>query len=156
MLISKSCIYALRSSVYLAKQDADYYVTIKELSDELDISFHFLTKVLQQLTKQEILKSYQGPNGGVKLAIDANDITFWDIVHLVDGNHVLSECALGQPGCGELAPCPLHKHWAELRASLQEMMESLSIAELAQEKNGRITNNHKKIREAGETFFEHN
>lgn len=108
MILTKSCIYALRSSVYLAKQHEDFYVTIKELSDELGISFHFLTKVLQQLTKQEILKSYQGPNGGVKLAKDACEITFLEIVQSVDGSHVISECALGLPGCGELAPCPLH------------------------------------------------
>lgn len=135
MILTKSCIYALRSSVYLAKQHEDFYVTIKELSDELGISFHFLTKVLQQLTKQEILKSYQGPNGGVKLAKDACEITFLEIVQSVDGSHVISECALGLPGCGELAPCPLHEHWSGLKNGLKQMMSNVTIADLAARKN---------------------
>jgi len=153
MLLTKSCIYALRSSVYLARQDDDSYTTIKELSDELNISFHFLTKVLQQLTKQELLKSCQGPNGGVKLAIDASEITFLDIVHTVDGGHVLSECALGLPGCGELAPCPLHKHWSGLKTGLREMMGNVTIAELAARKNNHLLSNTTDSPKNAETFL---
>jgi len=154
MLLSKSCTYALRSSVYLAKQDADCYVTIKELSDELGISFHFLTKVLQQLTKHELLKSYQGPNGGVKLAKNAADITFLDIVRSVDGSHVITECALGLPGCGELDPCPLHEHWSGLKTSLKEMMGNLTIAELAERNNTLLLNNDRETESSTKTFFD--
>lgn len=139
MIISKSCIYALRSSVYLAAQDEDGFTTIRELSDELGISFHFLTKVLQELTKQEILKSYKGPNGGVKLAKNANDITFLDIVQAVDGNEVLTECALGLRGCGERGPCPFHEDWAGIRTSLEEIMGTVTITKLTER---RITRPH--------------
>lgn len=153
MLLTKSCIYALRSSVYLAKQEAECYVTIKELSDELKISFHFLTKVLQQLTKQEILKSYQGPNGGVKLAKDARDITFFDIVQSVDGSLVISECALGLPGCGELAPCPLHEHWSGLKTGLKDLMKSVTIAELAAKRNIHLHSDNADTPCKGQDFF---
>lgn len=131
MLLSKSCVYALRASVYLASKEGSGYVTIKELSDELGISFHFLTKVLQQLTKNQILKSYQGPNGGVKLAKPASEVLFNEIVVSIDGSHLLKECALGLPGCGELKPCPLHDQWSGFRTRLQELMRDVSIAEMA-------------------------
>src|SRR6056297_1815675 len=156
MLLTKSCIYALRSSVYLANQEAECYVTIKELSDELTISFHFLTKVLQQLTKQEILKSYRGPNGAVKLAKDASEITFLDIVQSVDGSHVLSECALGLAGCGELAPCPLHKQWSGLTTGLKNMMQSVTIAELATRRNIHLHSEKADAPRKDQSFFEIN
>lgn len=154
MLLSKSCIYALRSSVYLAKQDESCYITIKELSDELGIPFHFLTKVLQQLTKQEILKSHQGPNGGIKLAKDAEDITFLDIVHSIDGTHVMTECALGLPGCGELNPCPFHDRWTVLRTNFKEMMGDVSVAELAARNNTRLLGDKKEKPKTDKNFFE--
>lgn len=134
MLYSKSSVYALRASVYLARKNCSSYVTIKELSDELNISFHFLTKVLQQLTRSNILKSYQGPNGGVKLHKPACKITFIDIVESIDGNNLINECALGLPECGELQPCPLHDHWHTLREDLETMMNTLTIADLADRK----------------------
>jgi len=131
MLLSKTCIYGLRAAVLLASKKQDEYTTIRELSDELGISFHFLTKVLQKLTKSELLESYKGPNGGVKLARNAASITFMDVVISIDGNSIVHECALGLPGCGVLKPCPLHSQWAGLKENILNMMITISLAELA-------------------------
>lgn len=131
MLLSKTCIYGLRASVLLASKKQGDFVTIRELSDELEISFHFLTKVLQRLTKSELLESYKGPNGGVKLARPASKITFMDVVLSIDGNAIIHECALGLPGCGVLKPCPLHDQWSVLKKNLLELMSNINLAELA-------------------------
>lgn len=131
MLLSKSCIYGLRASVLLASKNQENYVNIRELSDELNISFHFLTKVLQQLTQSKILESYKGPNGGIKLAKEAENITFMDIVSAIDSHHSLTECLLGLPGCGELKPCPMHYQWSRLKSELLEMMNHATLQDLA-------------------------
>lgn len=131
MPLSKSCIYGLRASVYLASRKSNEFVNIREISSELDISFHFLTKVLQELNRAEILESYKGPNGGVKLAKPANKITFWDIVYAIDSDHTFTDCILGLPGCGELNPCPLHDQWSRLKEDLLDMMEHSTLRELA-------------------------
>lgn len=131
MPLSKSCIYGLRASVFLAAKKSDGYINIREISNELNISFHFLTKVLQQLTQAEILESYKGPNGGVKLAKAASEITFMDVVVAIDTDHAFTECILGLPGCGELKPCPMHDQWAKLKGKLSDMMEQSTLRELA-------------------------
>ncbi len=131
MLLSKTCIYGLRASVLLASKHHSEYITIRELSNELEISFHFLTKVLQKLTKSELLESYKGPNGGVKLARPASTITFMDVVLSIDGDSIAHECALGLPGCGVMKPCPLHSQWADLKENILAMMTNISLAELA-------------------------
>ncbi|MCC5942797.1 MAG: Rrf2 family transcriptional regulator [Balneolaceae bacterium] len=135
MLLSNTCIYGLRASVLLASKEGDKFVTIRELSDELHISFHFLTKVLQQLTKSELLQSYKGPNGGVKLARPASQITFMDVVISIDGENIIKECALGLPGCGELKPCPLHDQWSAMKENILRMMRDVSLKQLAANKN---------------------
>lgn len=131
MLFSKSCMYGVRASVKLAGKSEDGFVTIRELSSELGISFYFLTKILQQLTRAEILESYKGPNGGVKLAKPAASISFLDIVDAIDGNCSLQQCALGLPGCGVMKPCPLHEQWAVLRDQMLVMLQSMTLQELA-------------------------
>ncbi len=131
MLLSNTCIYGLRASVLLASKHGDKFVTIRELSEELNISFHFLTKVLQQLTKSEILQSYKGPNGGVKLAKKASEITFMDVVISIDGNNIMKECALGMPVCSELKPCPLHDQWTAMKGNILNMMNTVSLDQLA-------------------------
>lgn len=135
MLLSKSCIYGLRASVLLASKNQNDYINIRDLSEELDISFHFLTKVLQNLTQQQILESYKGPNGGVKLARSADSITFMDIVSAIDADYAFDKCLFGLPGCGELKPCPVHDKWSALKEELLEMMNHATLQELADRNN---------------------
>ncbi|TVR35449.1 MAG: Rrf2 family transcriptional regulator [Balneolaceae bacterium] len=137
MLLSKSCMYGLRASVQLAGMKGNTYVTIRELSEDLDISFFFLTKVLQRLTQAEILESYKGPNGGVRLLKHPGEVTFLDVVTAIDGSCTLSECALGLPGCGVMKPCPLHDQWSILKENILEMMQNVTIAELARRNSGK-------------------
>lgn len=143
-------MYGLRAGVLLAAKKKAGFVTISELSDELDISFYFLTKVLQQLTKAGILKSYKGPNGGVKLNVPAEKISFMDIVIAIDGTTSLEKCALGLPGCGVLKPCPLHDQWSVLKAEIMDMMKNTSLKTLAQRKDELISAGNN----VGKYFFE--
>lgn len=142
MLLSSSCVYGLRASLYLAANQNGEYVSIREMSDKLDISFHFLTKTLQQLTKAGLLESQKGPKGGVRLTKKGSKISLFEIVEAIDGRDLFTECALGLPGCGSEKPCPLHDQWAETRDSIRAMLEETNLVELAgkgKEMNLRIT-----------------
>lgn len=142
MLLSKSCVYGLRASLFLAANKSGDYISIKEMSSKLGISFHFLTKILQQLTAKGLLESYKGPKGGVRLALPAKEIKFLDVVVAIDGEGLLRECVLGLPGCGVKEPCPLHDEWAKNRNSIIEMFENTTLEYLAKEgknKNLRLT-----------------
>ena len=130
MLLSKSCEYGLRAAIYLATRDNDEFVPIKKMSEKLEISHHFLTKILQQLTAEQILESFKGPNGGVKLVKPASEVSLMEIVSAIDGDKLLTECALGLPGCGHRNPCPLHDKWAITRDSIRNMLEGSSLQEL--------------------------
>lgn len=144
MILSKACIYGMRASLYLASREEEGYVSISKIGDELDISSHFLTKILQQLTEAALLESLKGPKGGVRLKKPSDEIYLIDIVEAIDGLDILTECALGLPGCGDQKPCPVHDHWAEVRTELREMLETNSLAKLAGKGKSldlRITNN---------------
>ncbi|MCM2272418.1 MAG: Rrf2 family transcriptional regulator [candidate division Zixibacteria bacterium] len=136
MLFSKGCTYAIRASLLVTTKeikDGRKFIPIRELSDELDLSFHFLTKIMQVLTEAKIMESFRGPNGGVGLARPAREITLIDVIAAVDGLDLFSECALGLPGCGEKTPCPLHAAWAKRREDLHRMFEKTTLAGLAKE-----------------------
>ncbi|RMH72789.1 MAG: Rrf2 family transcriptional regulator [Gemmatimonadetes bacterium] len=130
-MLSKSCIYGIRAVLYLALQEEEGYVSIRKISKDLDISFHFLTKILQQLTQNEILTSFRGPNGGVALAKPADQLDLVQIIEAIDGLGIFQECILGLPGCGSLEPCPLHDQWGKAREELYSAFKTLTIAQLA-------------------------
>jgi Rrf2 family protein len=144
MLLSKSCEYGLRAMLYLAlrgaaeepsadgetERSSREYVSIRTVSDELEIGFSFLTKVFQQLNDAGLLTSKRGPGGGVALTHPPSDVPLYDVVVAIDGDELFEECVLGLPGCGEAEPCPLHEQWADEREQLRAMFRSTTLAEV--------------------------
>ena len=130
MLLSKSCIYGIRATLYVASQKDRKFIPIKEISERLEISFHFLTKILQTLTQNDIMKSYRGPNGGVSLAKPADNITLLEIIHVLDNENFLKDCIIGLPGCGEMKPCPFHDDWIIEKKRIEDTFFNIKLSDL--------------------------
>jgi Rrf2 family protein len=131
MLLSKACEYGLRSALFIASvEEDDNYVSIREISDKLDIPYHFLAKILQKLTAAGLLKSMKGPNGGVRLEKQHENIQLLEIVTAIDSDKLFTECILGLPGCGKQAPCALHHKWMVHREGIKNMLSSTTLKEL--------------------------
>lgn len=132
MLLSKSCIYAIRASIYLAVNRRRTLIPIKEVADTLSISFHFLTKILQILKQENIIDSVKGPNGGVGLLRQPHEISLYDIIIAVDGDAIFEKCILGLPGCSDDNPCPMHHIWRHSKADLTHNIQNETLNALAE------------------------
>ena len=131
MILSKSCIYGIQAAIYVAAQGGERFVPISTVAEQLNISFHFLTKVLQQFTQAGIMTSYRGPKGGVMISRSVQDVTLYDMVCAIDGPGIFSECMLGLPGCGHHQPCPAHDHWIHVRQQFTQIAKQVSLDSLA-------------------------
>ncbi len=131
MVLSKACDYAILSMLHISRESSGGYTSIREISDQLNISFHFLTKILQTLTEKGILESHRGPRGGVRLAADPSEVTLLDIILAVDGPGLFTECILGLPGCGVEKPCPMHEHWQKIRKDLERGFAGNNLADIS-------------------------
>lgn len=129
-MLSKSCEYGLRAALYLATLNEEGYVSIGTISEELDISFPFLTKIFQKLNDAGLLDSQRGPKGGVALTKPADEVTLYEIVVAIDGDDLFRECVLGLPNCGDAEPCPLHDQWIGKRDQIENMLRNATLAEL--------------------------
>ena len=131
-LLSKSCVYGIRAAILMAiKGNADY-MSIKDIANDLNLSAHFLTKILQQLTQEGLLISHRGPKGGVTFSRPSGEIKLIEIVAAIDGLELFEECALGLHGCGTATPCPLHEKWAEHKIVLRTLFETETLEKLAE------------------------
>lgn len=132
-VLSKGTVYGLRALVYMASErERKGYLSIGEIAEKLNISFHFLTKTFQTLTQHGILESYRGPNGGVALMRPASEIFLTDIVHVLEGPDFFDKCLLGLPGCGTFAPCPVHDFWKLAKEAMKNEFDNTSLAELGE------------------------
>jgi len=132
IMLSKSCIYALRSIVFLAHNATiDAKIGIKEIAKELDLPTHYLGKILQQLTKNKIIQSIKGPNGGFYLDGKSKQIKLIKVIDVVDGLEFFDSCGLGLKECSDTHPCPLHEDFKIYRDGLWKLFNERSILDLA-------------------------
>lgn len=128
-ILTKAGVYGLRSILYLATvQDEEGYVSIRKISKEIDVPFHFLTKVFQDLSEAGFLSSSRGSRGGVRLAAAPEDIRFIDVVKALEGEDYFEGCVLALPQCSAESPCPLHAFWEKAKEELREHLETCSLA----------------------------
>jgi Rrf2 family protein len=121
--LSKKCVYGIRAVLYLTALDLEKpYVHIRQISKDLHIPLHFLTKIFQILSDHTFIHSRRGPNGGVSLGRPANKITIMELINASDGTDFFQERILGLSGCGQGTPCPLRISWREI----QERIKSIS------------------------------
>ncbi len=133
LIFSRQCEYALQAVLYLALKPQGEMTSIKEVTKRLDIPYHFVAKILQDLTYKGLLISMKGPTGGFSLAMPSKDITLFHIVEAIDGVDFTRNCVMGFPECSGKNPCAVHGRWGAIRDGLYSMLVSRNIAEMARE-----------------------
>lgn len=93
MQFSKSTDYALHALIHLGHSGRCNNVGIKELSSSLGVSESYLSKIMSKLRQDGIVRAVPGVNGGYELARPADQITFFDVIQVIEGRQKLFECS---------------------------------------------------------------
>lgn len=135
MIYSQSGRYAIRAMVHIAQQsDRPERVRAAEIASAESIPPSYLAKILQDLTRHRLLSSTRGRNGGFRLGMPAEAITAIQVIAAVeDIRRLKEECVLGLESCSDSVPCALHRHWGPFRDRALAILESLTLAEMADE-----------------------
>ncbi len=133
-MFSKTFGYALRAATFVAVQGKDgKKVGLQELSRSLDIPYHFLGKIMQELVRHGVADSMKGPSGGFYANSRTAETPLLDILKITDGNLIVDQCALGIKQCNAAYPCPLHHDYAACRDGMLQAMAAKTVGLLAAE-----------------------
>jgi Rrf2 family iron-sulfur cluster assembly transcriptional regulator len=78
--------YAILAVGYVAQHGDKGLVVSQTISKEYGIPLEYLLRIMQQLTKPNILRSKRGPGGGFSLGRPLNKITLLEIIEAVEGS----------------------------------------------------------------------
>ena len=132
-IFSKTCEYALRAVLYIAKRSEQGYKSgIKEIAQEVNSPEPFLAKILQKLSREGLIQSAKGPNGGFYLEKEDFDRPLAEIVQAIEGKELFVGCAMGLSYCSETNPCPLHHDFKQIRDNLARVLYTTSIGQFNQ------------------------
>ena len=133
-IFSKTCEYGIRAVFFIAHTASSHRrVGLKEIAAGIDSPEFFLAKILQDLSRKEIINSIKGPHGGFFISSENLKRPLSDIVEAIDGNELFRGCALGLKQCSEINPCPLHEEFKAIRTRIYDMLHTINIDQFNQE-----------------------
>ncbi len=142
-MFSKSCKYAIRAVLHLAiYASKERKLGVDELASELDVPRHFLAKILQQLSRYNLISSLKGRNGGFYLTEEDKKSNLLSVIDCIDGPGIFSNCVLGLPDCSDANPCPYHKTVKKYKDQFHDLVATETIGESAK----RISKNNLKLK----------
>jgi Rrf2 family protein len=132
-MFSKTCEYGIRATIFIASQSyQNQRVGLKAIAKKIDSPEAFTAKILQILSKNNIIHSIKGVGGGFEIPKDTMiQIKLAHIVTAIDGDSVFTGCGLGLAHCSEDHPCPMHDRFKSIRNELADMLENTNLEELA-------------------------
>ena len=132
-MFSKTCEYGIRATIFIASESyQNNRVGLRAIAEKIDSPEAFTAKILQILSKNNIIRSIKGVGGGFEIPKEKmSQIKLSQIVTALDGDRVFTGCGLGLNQCSEDHPCPVHDKFKSIRNELAFMLENTNLEELA-------------------------
>jgi Rrf2 family protein len=128
--VSAKTDYAVRAAVELAASP-DGPVKGEHLADAQDIPLQFLEHILLDLKHAGIVRARRGAKGGYWLAKPAADVTLAEVIRSVEGPIANVQSAPPESISYRGTASHLQPVWIAMRASLREVLENVTLADLA-------------------------
>jgi len=105
-------------------------VMVKEIAELQGLPPTYLEQLMVLLKKAGLVHATRGAHGGYVLAREAAEITLAQIIEVLEGPLVLTECPSGVGCCGKPESCALHDIWEEAGSALLHVFQEITLSSL--------------------------
>ena len=132
MYITLETDYAVRIVTELCKYD--HKLDAKTISTNT-LVLRFAVKILRKQVSLDIVRSYQGVQGGYQLNKAPKEITLKTIVEAIEGTYCFSRCLAegGECNRGASGKCCNQKAFAEITEQVNKLLDSYDFEYLARQ-----------------------
>jgi Rrf2 family protein len=141
-MLSSKARYALRALVELARVEGSQ-ITAGDLAERADAPRKFLEAILLELARRGVVVSRRGKLGGYSLARPASEISFAEVIRVIDGPLAMAPCVSRLQfrkcdDCPDLATCSIREALLRARDATADVLEGYSLAEAAAGGGGEV------------------
>jgi Rrf2 family protein len=141
-MLSSKARYALRALVELARAEGAQ-ITAGDLAERADAPRKFLEAILLELARRGVVVSRRGKLGGYSLARPAAQISFAEVIRVIDGPLAMAPCVSRLQfrkcdDCPDLASCSIREALLRARDATADVLEGYSLAEAAAGGGGEV------------------
>lgn len=130
--LSKRVEYGLIAIRHIAACSVGHIVTAREIADTYSIPYEMLAKVLQKMSRANLVVSHQGVHGGYTLTRNPHDVPVSLIINVIEGNlPAITQCISDGPdSCGVFSVCTIKSPLLKIQANIERAFSSMTLAEI--------------------------
>jgi Rrf2 family protein len=144
-MLSQKAKYGLKAALALAELGEGKMMLISEIAQQQNVPSKFLELILLELKRHGLVHSQRGKNGGYALSRPPSQITFGQIVRILDGPLAPLPCASlsGYRRCSDCSDeetCAVRLVMRQVRNAVAEILDSTSLADVSGSKRADLAN----------------
>ena len=149
MRITAKADYAVRAAAELAAAESDGRpVKGEQLASAQGIPQTFLENILTELRRAGIVRTRRGADGGYFLARPSTEITIADVLRAVEGPLAAVQGTRPESLSYGGAAAHLPQVWVALRASLRDVLEHVTLDDLAGGRLPKVVKDKTRVKDA--------
>lgn len=130
----KATEIAIAAMGYLAERFASgENVSAVDIADARGLPRPYVSKVLTELARADLVTGVRGPGGGFRLAREPDGIYLYEAYELFERS-TGDACPFGGGICGQGKKCPLHDMFAKVRAAEDEILRKTTFGVFVQKR----------------------
>ncbi len=132
--LTKKADYGLIALKHLAlRPPQESASSAKDIAETYGIPLPLLSKILQKLARNGILRSEQGTRGGYRLARDPQRISTLEVIRSIEGEDVLASCFTDHRECTHSHKCNVRQPLRRVHEGILRLLSSISIADICRD-----------------------
>jgi Rrf2 family cysteine metabolism transcriptional repressor len=134
MKISTKGEYGIRAMLYIAMHGDNGPVTSHEIAVHQGIPEPYLRQILALLSKDRLIQSNRGPQGGHALGRPAREISLQHILLTLEGQTTAIDQILALPCTIDLGTehCAIREVFLEVKRAVERVLSEMSLEELVE------------------------
>lgn len=120
----------------LAEHYGHGLLSLTEIAEAEGLPYAYLERLFASLRQAGLITASRGVQGGYQLARDPAQISVGEVIRILEGPIVLVQCASETSSascCEREATCTTKNVWLKMRASIAEMLDATSLADICRE-----------------------
>lgn len=136
MKVSTRAHYGIRMLTVLARAYGGRPVALSEIAEVERLPLAYLEQLISPLRRAGFVAATRGAHGGYRLVRPPEEITFGEIMRVLEGPFEPVECTSETyvtGSCCRESDCVSKVVWHRLKASMDAVLESITLAELCRD-----------------------
>ena len=130
MKISTKGRYGLRILIDLATHDPAKPRLIRDIAQSQQISEKYISRLVIDLRRANLIRSVRGVNGGFHLAKRPEEITLLEVLETMEGPISVVDCVRSPEKCKRQHLCPARDIWTELNDGIRQLTRNITLDDI--------------------------